>query len=117
MKIMEQALVHLKHKYPEIEYPYDINDGLCDQWAEFVCAHLSGAEMRWIDELAPRTGGWYQHCVVVYRGKLYDAEALNGVDSWKHIPLVLNQKAKRTRERVVQTQTRLAEIAKEVPHE
>jgi len=82
---------------------WDINNGFCEDWANYVCTLLPGATYSWINELPhnckPEDGfcrcednGYIpSHCVVKYRGLLYDAECHTGVKSWRKLPVQLHK--------------------------
>jgi hypothetical protein len=91
--------------------PWDINNGLCEVWAEYVVDRLPGAELVWLDEIAQEPEMWDtsdpdenyflgpSHCVVRYKNKLYDAECHTGVTNWRKLPVEVNKN--KTREQVI----------------
>jgi hypothetical protein len=64
--------------------PSDINHGRCVEWAEFVCASVPGAVMAEWDD--PPSG--LLHTFVYWRGRYYDADCLDGVDSADRLPIL-----------------------------
>ena len=87
---------------PDPPTPYDIDCGFCEQWAEYVRERLPGAEALWLDSLTRNRNVsehghvFIAHCVVRYRGKLYDAETFEGVKHWYQIPVYKNRNKRRT---------------------
>jgi len=94
------ACVHGR-PYPEHPIPYDINCGFCGEWAAYVCERLPRARVFWLDELTmnrsvrTREDVLLAHCVVRYRGRLYDAETFAGVRFWYQIPAYKNRNKSR----------------------
>lgn len=71
-----------------------INSGLCEDFAHDVARLVPGAQATWVDELDPTLLGPHDaHCVVVFKGRYYDAEAPDGVEWLRDIPLVKRAKA------------------------
>lgn len=66
---------------------WDVNCGYCEDFAEAVVKRIPSAEIKWLDEEDENIS----HCVVVYQGKYYDAECLEGVEDWHNLPLVKNK--------------------------
>lgn len=72
---------------------WDINNGLCDQWAEKVEELLPDAIADW-EEINDN-----DHCSIYYNGKVFDAECWEGVTTAKQLPIHKN--SKRTRLQVL----------------
>jgi hypothetical protein len=102
--LKEYQNVSLSLDWQPVEFPWDINNGLCEEWALYVCNHLPGAESVWVDELPHRcrknSEGYCvcveneripSHCVVRYQGKLYDSECHTGVKSWRDLPIEIHK--------------------------
>ncbi len=76
--------------------PYDINDGLCEDFALAVVEKCKGA----IDVCTENYvdfGMLPGHVWIIYRMKHYDAECPEGVNNWRELPIfkrALNQKVK-----------------------
>jgi hypothetical protein len=94
---------------------WDINNGSCEEWAQYVVERLPGAELVWLDQIAqpemwdtsdPDQSYFLgpSHCIVRYRGRLYDAECHNGVKNWKSLPIFENKR--KTREQVIAARKR-----------
>jgi hypothetical protein len=87
--------------YPEHPAPYDINCGFCEEWAVYVCERLPGARVVWLDELtlnrnvSDHGDVLIAHCVIRYRGRLYDAETFAGVRFWYQVPVYKNRNRKK----------------------
>ena|ERR1700730_4190281 len=79
---------------------WDINNGSCEEWAEYVRERLPGAEVYWLDQLARTT---LTHCVVIFEDKFYDAECHDGVSNWKDLPVYKDRR--KTREQVIAART------------
>ncbi len=79
---------------------YHINDGSCEEFAETIADQVEGAVPLWGDSFDEEFWDmdieyWvedhaYAHCFIVYEGRYYDAEAPNGVDHPKNLPLYIN---------------------------
>ena len=94
----------------EVETTWDINNGLCEEFATEICELVPDADWFWIDDLlVPELGEEYAdcaHCVIQFRKRYYDAECIEGVDHLRDIPLVRNKDKSRDqvlREREEQT--------------
>lgn len=57
---------------------WDINNGYCEDWAHRAADLIQEAFPAWLDE---------DHCVLVYRGRYYDADCLEGVDDVEDLPM------------------------------
>lgn len=84
------------------EDPQEINNGGCQDFAEFVVEQLTesgdlhglAVDMEWFDEIAGAErdlgelydDGFPWHVWVYHRGRHYDAEAPDGVEDWKDLP-------------------------------
>jgi hypothetical protein len=79
-------------------HAYDINNGLCNDFADTIESRVDGAEGLWMEEIDPKYED-YSHCVIRYNGRFYDAECPQGVDSLDALPLVKNRG--RTREQII----------------
>ncbi len=65
---------------------FDINCGLCEDWANRVADLVDGVEV--LDPI-DLTGDRDEdaHIFIRYRGHYYDAECHGGVDDWRLLPL------------------------------
>lgn len=71
--------------------PWDINRGLCEDWANTMQSHVGG-EVRWLDELP---GYWSiygdsldcAHAVLELNGKFYDSQHPEGVKDWMDLDI------------------------------
>jgi len=69
--------------------PYEINDGLCEEFMQEVCRKVPEAEERCAEmffdtySTPPKYTG---HVWIYYNGKHYDAECPKGVENWKDLP-------------------------------
>lgn len=70
---------------------WEINAGMCEDFASDVVGIFPEAKAIWDDELpgGPCNGG---HCVVCYRGEYYDAECPEGVENWNELPIYRRHK-------------------------
>lgn len=79
--------------------PWDINNGLCDEFADTVVGIVKERYPKEkVDAPDLREYGAPEevaHVPVVWRGKFYDAECIKGVKDWKKLPLVVNRKLPR----------------------
>ena len=57
---------------------WDINNGFCAEWAFRAADLIEEAFPAWMDD---------DHCVLVYRGRFYDADCLDGVDDVEDLPM------------------------------
>jgi hypothetical protein len=62
---------------------YDINNGMCDQWAIAVEKLIPNAQAIWLEDL----GVDIPHMVILYEGRYYDADVPQGVDDPKDLPI------------------------------
>jgi len=79
---------------------YHINNGLCDDFADIICEQIEGAEALWGEAFSEEFWDmpyehWIEevamcHCFIVFEGRYYDAEAPNGVDHPRDLPLYIN---------------------------
>lgn len=69
--------------------PWDINNGWCETYGEMVRERLPEAECAWLDELTD-DDTVPNHYVVIYRGRYYDAECVDGVTDWRNLPPCLD---------------------------
>jgi hypothetical protein len=60
---------------------WDINNGWCEEWAYAASEIIPGSFPSWVDE---------DHCVLVYEGRFYDADCLDGVDDVNELPMLDN---------------------------
>ena len=72
--------------------PYDINNGECSEFTHSVIEQMGGDSNElyelytsnfdpdWITELP-------LHVWILYKGRHYDAEAPEGVDNWRELPI------------------------------
>jgi hypothetical protein len=102
IKILTQKY---KNQYPtECKTPYDINNGLCDNFASDLVEKTGGAMVGvGHSDLLKKTkidGGkgisWSEpdipgHVWLFWNGKHYDAEAPLGVKNWKDLPVFKSQ--------------------------
>lgn len=58
---------------------YDINNGWCEEWAYAAAELIPESFPEWVDD---------DHCVLVYRGRFYDADCLDGVDDVEELPML-----------------------------
>lgn len=70
--------------------PYDINNGDCDSFADalYAAAEQMGLYVEWFDSYDEV--GLPVHYWVCIEGKHYDAEAPEGVDEWRELPIFKN---------------------------
>lgn len=69
----------------DMPLPWDINNGLCEEWAE-AAVELVGGDAEWLDSLDPNCD--FAHAVLVLDGRYYDAQTPRGVTDWHELPLV-----------------------------
>ena len=105
-EILEELRVegfYYKHQLRHDPTTWDINNGYCEAFAEDVCEQVPEATWDWIEDLVvEELGEEYEgcyHAVIVFKGRYYDAECIEGVSSIKDIPVVKN--VDRTREEVL----------------
>ncbi len=58
---------------------FDINCGWCDIWVEEAIKALGGGKSVWFDTLDDG-GEAFEHCMLLYSGRLYDSQNLAGTD-------------------------------------
>lgn len=88
--VMEQATREILERIRVTGWPiwpgqtpmlWDINHGMCVDWAEFVCDRIPGAVMGEYDD------GEMLHTFVVLGGRYYDAECLDGASDVAGLPV------------------------------
>jgi hypothetical protein len=57
---------------------WDVNNGHCGEWARAAAELVPGSSAVWVSE---------DHCVLVYRGRFYDADCPDGVDDLMMLPM------------------------------
>jgi|6_EtaG_2_1085325.scaffolds.fasta_scaffold00288_38 hypothetical protein len=79
----------------------DINNGMCEYFAQGVADEVEGAKVYWGDELT--TDFWdiklrfwvenhaFGHCFIFFEDKFYDSEAPEGVDHPKQLPFYIRR--------------------------
>lgn len=60
---------------------WDINNGWCEEWAYAAAELIPESFPAWMDE---------DHCVLVYLGRFYDADCLDGVEDVDDLPMFAN---------------------------
>lgn len=81
--------------------PKEINNGLCDFVAEEAVKRIPGAKYMSTDDMSYETLKQYKftthgHAWFILNGKHYDAEAINGVDSWEDLPIFQGSRVRKT---------------------
>jgi hypothetical protein len=66
---------------------YDINCGWCEEWAAAVETRVTDATGVWLEE---PSGLDYAHYAILFRGRWYDTECIDGVVDFHDLPLVRN---------------------------
>jgi hypothetical protein len=62
---------------------YQINHGMCEDFAEDVCRLMPGAIALWNDEIDPNSP--FAHKVILYGRKYYDCECPKGTRNWRKL--------------------------------
>ena len=81
-------------RIPQPPHPWDINNGLCEDFTNEVCQLVPEAE-EWVSDFPDEIG----HTFIYWHRRYYDAECLDGVTDYLQLPIFLNQN--KTREQVV----------------
>jgi hypothetical protein len=65
--------------------PYEINNGLCEEFMHDVIERLGG----YSDDLTDNASPDYMpgHCWVEFKGRCFDAECPCGVNNWQDLPI------------------------------
>ena len=72
---------------------YDINNGLCDDWATKVNEILPETEILGTPDYYFMNYEWaIGHYWIKYKGKHYDAETLKGAKNWKNLLIFKNKR-------------------------
>jgi hypothetical protein len=89
-----EALTELYRDLYEFNAAYEINNGMCEDFAEDLAYLVPGARTHWNDELE-REGmpSYNAHKVVKIAGRYYDSECSDGVDNWQHLPFFVRDMA------------------------
>ena len=74
--------------------PIEVNSGRCEDLMQLVCDTVEDADWLGTEEVEDKLEGyhWIGHVWIVYQGKHYDAECIDGVDNFLDLPIF--QKAK-----------------------
>jgi hypothetical protein len=81
------ALVKVYHDLYEID-AYEINCGMCEDFANDVVDLIPGAIAEWGDGFTNEqddSDHYAYHCIVLYRGRFYDSQHPDGVDNFRNI--------------------------------
>ena len=74
---------------------WDINNGYCEEFADAVVSLVPEADAIYVAQLDPEHDPnepmECPHVIVLWRGKLYDAECFQGIRDWRKLPMVRNQ--------------------------
>ena len=91
-KVTKAILDLLEEEYFEY-FPKEINQGLCDEFADKVVKIVPKAEMYWAEDWVeennsklPDTIGSWGHCFIVYKNKFYDSECPYGTKQFINLP-------------------------------
>jgi hypothetical protein len=98
-RMVTQDILSELHGLEDLPYyptTWDINNGMCNEWAERMVSELEDGEAVWLHDLMDTDAS---HCILVLGGRFYDAECPEGVDELREIPLLLNKG--RTREEIM----------------
>ena len=71
--------------------PWDINCGQCEEWACEASRALGGGEVIWIEEYDEARFSNFAHAVLLFEGRFYDSETLEGADDIAGIRMVEQQ--------------------------
>jgi len=74
-------------RYYRLESAYDINNGLCEEFAVQLEEKIPGSEINATPTCYEFDKGWPGHYWLEYKGRCYDAECPNGVRDWKKLPI------------------------------
>jgi hypothetical protein len=87
-KVLKQTEKEAKQNY-QVDWdeltPEMCNQGFCDDFANNLKKLYPGAEL-WQTGISANPNTAVGHVWIKYKGKYYDAETPNGVDTWKEIP-------------------------------
>lgn len=94
-----------------VEYPYDINCGLCEDFARDVIEKLGGytdeLDYVWVEDIENTPAPDGAHCVIYLRCEgstfYFDAEIPEGTNDLTQIPVIKN--AEKSRAEVIQLLT------------
>lgn len=78
--------LRLTFEFSNQKTAYDINNGYCGIFADYVLYIFSKSEdivPHWVDKPAP-------HAFLEYEGRYYDAECLDGVKRWQDLPIFIS---------------------------
>ena len=77
----------------DLEDSSEINNGMCEDFAEDLMSLLVEPEMNtiWLDELSS-SPYFPAHKVLLYKGKYFDSECPDGVVDWKDLPICKRSK-------------------------
>ena len=89
-QLIEEIILQLTEIYQRLHgiSPYEINCGLCEEFANEVCDLLPGAIADWGDAFTNENDNSDQyayHCIIKYNDKFYDSEHPNGVKDFREI--------------------------------
>jgi len=84
---------YYKDQYRHDPILWDIGNGWCEEWAQLVVTRAREAGFAvswdWYEREYPDGDSSYiaDHCVVIFNGRFYDAEAPDGADSVWDLPI------------------------------
>ena len=84
------AIVRLRDDYvAEGIHPEQINAGFCADFATVLWESFREVKILGDDDLDPTRE--YTHTVMLFEGRYYDAERVDGVDDWRDLPIFARQ--------------------------
>lgn len=81
--ILAEILAEMRGEGMSEPLPWDVNNGWCEEFGVRAEGRIPGAYGEWDDE----DNGGVGHYIVFYEGRAYDAEALDGRDDPRHLPI------------------------------
>ena len=91
-RAMREATGRILLDFTVPKTPFDINNGYCQEWAEYVREELERAGEDVEVEETPVDYDASGHFWLKIDNRYYDAECLDGVTDWKLLPIFMRQK-------------------------
>lgn len=89
-EFMKDLVEKFKDKY-DIDSAYDINSGLCEEFMMDVSQEFSevkeGCTGIMFEDVCGICAPFPTHIWIMFNGKHYDSEAIEGVDDWRKLPI------------------------------
>ena len=89
LRLLENSKFFYYHREPNFPLPWDINCGYCNEFAGNIEKKCLEAEVAcpsyYLEE--DEADEYQIHDFILFNGKFYDAECIDGVNDWRDLPI------------------------------